>query len=76
METEPVCETSVDLNHMKQLAVEVLLNFVATKLQDIMLLLLLMILMMMTIIIIIIIIIIMCILQFLLPDGRRVSPVA
>ena len=32
METEPVCETSVDLNCMKQLTDhEVLLNFVATK---------------------------------------------
>ena len=55
METEPVCET-VDLNHMKQLTDhEVLLNFRATKVQEIRLL------------IIIIIIIIMFVLWFLLP---------
>jgi len=36
METEPVCETSVYLNHMKQLAAhEVLLNFDATNFQEI-----------------------------------------
>ena len=58
METEPVCET-VDLNHMKQLTDhEVLLNFRATKVQEIRLLI---------IIIIIIIIIIMFVLWFLLP---------
>jgi hypothetical protein len=58
METEPDCETSVYLNHMKQLAAhEVLLNFVATKVQEIRL-------------------IIMFVLQFLQPEGRRVSPAA
>jgi hypothetical protein len=41
METEPVCETSVYLKHMKQLAAhEVLLNFVATKIQEIQLIIL------------------------------------
>jgi len=36
METEPVCETSVYLNGTKQPAAhEVLLNFVATKIQEI-----------------------------------------
>jgi hypothetical protein len=36
METEPVCETSFDLNHMKHLAAqEVLLNLIATKFQEI-----------------------------------------
>ena len=58
MGTEPVCETSVDLNHMKKLAAhEVSLKFVATKFQEIRL-------------------IIMFVLQFLLPEGRRVSPAA
>ena len=36
MEPEPFCEISVYLNHMKQLAAhEVLLNFVAAKVQGI-----------------------------------------
>jgi len=80
METVSVCEKSVDLNCMKQLADhEVMLNFVAAKLQDIMLLLMMMMMMMMVTITITtrtIILIIMFVLQFLLPDGRRVSPAA
>jgi len=79
METVSVCEKSVDLNCMKQLADhEVMLNFVAAKLQDIMLLLMMMMMMMVTITITTrtIILIIMFVLQFLLPDGRRVSPAA
>ena len=79
MGTVSVCEKSVDLNCMKQLADhEVMLNFVAAKLQDIMLLLMMMMMMMVTITITTrtIILIIMFVLQFLLPDGRRVSPAA
>jgi len=76
MGTVSVCEKSVDLNCMKQLADhEVVLNFVATKFQDI----ILMMMMMVTITITTtttIIKIIMFVLQFLLPDGRRVSPAA
>jgi len=78
MEIVTVCEKSVDLNCMKQLADdEVVLNFVATKLQDIMLLIMMMKMMMVTITSTKTsttrIIIIIFVLQFLLPDGRRVS---
>jgi len=68
META-VCETSVGLNCMKQLAdYEILLNFVATNLQDMMMMT------MATVTITTTAAIIMFVLQFFLPDSRRVSP--
>jgi len=71
-----MCKKSMDLNCMKQLADhEVMLNFVAAKLQDIMLLMMMM-MVMVTITITTRTIIIMFVLQFLLPDGWRVSHAA